>query len=196
MTDLLSQAQQNWPAVLGVVLIALALLWWVLTRRAPDRRRRYHAPDALDEGAAPATRNQAYLDAPSATAAALAGTGPDILGGIGEVIAVAAAREVDAAQDAGQGTTADALALEAPTPPAGDDLTRIKGVGPKLAARLAELGVTSFARIAAWDDAELARIDSQLGAFAGRPRRDQWIAQAGFLASGDTAGYEARFGKL
>ena len=36
----------------------------------------------------------------------------------------------------------------------------------------------------------------QLGAFAGRPQRDQWIEQARLLAAGDTAGYESRFGKL
>jgi len=193
VTELL---QQNWQAAVGVLLIALALLWWVLSQRAPDRRRRYHSPDALDEGAAPAQRNQAFINAPSATTAALAGTGPDILGGIGEVIAVAAAHEVEAAQDAGQGTMADALAPEAPLPADGDDLTRIKGLGPKLAARLAELGVTRFAQIAAWDAAALARIDGQLGAFAGRPARDAWIEQAGFLAAGDKAGYEAKFGKL
>ncbi|MBU6268096.1 MAG: hypothetical protein KGN34_11185 [Sphingomonadales bacterium] len=198
MTDFLHQPwlQQNWMAAVGVLLIALALLWWVLTQRAPDRRRRYQAPDALDEGAAPAQRNQAFINAPSATTAALAGTGPDIFGGIGEVIAAAAAHEVEAAQDAGQGTTADALAPEAPIVPAGDDLTRIKGLGPKLASRLAELGITRFAQIAAWDQADLARIDGQLGAFAGRPARDLWVEQAGFLAAADTAGYEAKFGKL
>ncbi|MDE2403843.1 MAG: hypothetical protein KGM17_03890 [Sphingomonadales bacterium] len=183
-------------ALAGIVLILLALLWWLLSQRKPDRRRRYQAPDALDEGAAPAQRNQAYIDAPSAATAALAGTGPDILGGIGEVIAAAAAHEVEAAQEAGQGTMADALAPEAPPAAPADDLTRIKGLGPKLATRLAELGVTSFAQIAAWDGADLARIDGQLGAFAGRPARDQWVEQARFLATDDVAGYEAKFGKL
>src|SRR3569623_1223573 len=38
----------------------------------------------------------------------------------------------------------------AATAEGGDDLTRIKGLGPKLAALLHTLGVTSIAQIAAW----------------------------------------------
>ncbi|EDL48642.1 hypothetical protein [Erythrobacter sp. SD-21] len=76
----------------------------------------------------------------------------------------------------------------------GDDLTRIKGVGPKLAATLESLGVTSFAQIAAWDDAEIDRIDSQLGRFEGRIRRDDWTGQARLLAAGDRAGFQSKYG--
>lgn len=83
-----------------------------------------------------------------------------------------------------------------PTQTGGDDLTRIKGLGPKLAATLRELGVTSFAQIAAWDDAEIDRIDAQLGRFAGRIRRDDWVGQAGLLAQGDDTGFAERYGKL
>ncbi len=77
-----------------------------------------------------------------------------------------------------------------------DDLTRIKGVGPKVAEQLHALGVTSFGQIAAWDEADIDRIDGQLGRFQGRIRRDDWRTQAQLLAGGDTAGYEAKFGKL
>ncbi|MBX9884364.1 MAG: hypothetical protein K2X68_05255 [Novosphingobium sp.] len=78
----------------------------------------------------------------------------------------------------------------------GDDLTRIKGLGPKIAAALRALGITRYAEIAAWTEADVARIDAQLGAFAGRATRDNWIEQAKLLSSGDTAAYEAKFGKL
>ena len=77
-----------------------------------------------------------------------------------------------------------------------DDLTVMKGVGPKVTATLASLGVTRFDQIAAWSEADAARIDGQLGAFKGRVARDQWIEQARLLAAGDKAGYEAKFGKL
>jgi predicted flap endonuclease-1-like 5' DNA nuclease len=77
-----------------------------------------------------------------------------------------------------------------------DDLTRMKGVGPKLAERLNALGVTRFAQLAALDPAEAAALDAQLGTFQGRIHRDRWIEQASFLARGDQAGYEAVFGKL
>ncbi len=88
-----------------------------------------------------------------------------------------------------------AVAQPAPPPPAAaSDLALIKGLGPKLQAQLADMGVTSFAQIAAWDDAEIDRIDAQLGRFAGRIRRDNWVEQARLLAAGDAAGFAAKFG--
>lgn len=77
-----------------------------------------------------------------------------------------------------------------------DDLLRLKGVGPKLKALLIDLGVTRYAQIAAWSDADIAAIDARLGNFKGRPVRDQWVDQARYLAAGDTAGFEAKYGKL
>lgn len=65
---------------------------------------------------------------------------------------------------------------------AADDLTRLVGVGPKLAASLAELGVTTFGQIAAWTPDELASFDQILN-LKGRAERDAWIAQAKRLAA-------------
>ncbi|ATC31274.1 hypothetical protein CA606_02340 [Caulobacter vibrioides] len=58
-----------------------------------------------------------------------------------------------------------------------DDLTRLVGIGPKLATSLAELGVTRFSQIAAWSPDELSSIDQLLN-LKGRAERDAWIAQA------------------
>ena len=80
--------------------------------------------------------------------------------------------------------------------PAGDALTQLKGLGPKAASLLNALGVTSFAQIASWNDADVAAIDTQMGAFKGRIARDRWVDQARLLARGDTAAFEAEFGKL
>ncbi len=77
-----------------------------------------------------------------------------------------------------------------------DDLLRLKGVGPKLKTLLIELGVTRYAQIAAWGDVDIAAIDAKLGNFKGRPVRDHWIDQAKYLAAGDIAGFEAKYGKL
>jgi predicted flap endonuclease-1-like 5' DNA nuclease len=85
-------------------------------------------------------------------------------------------------------------AMAAPGTP--DDLLRLKGVGPKIAAILHEQRVTRFAQIAAWSDADIAAIDARLGNFSGRPKRDNWVDQARLLASGDTNAYEAKYGKL
>ncbi|MDK4739256.1 5' DNA nuclease [Rhizobium sp. CNPSo 3464] len=58
-----------------------------------------------------------------------------------------------------------------------DDLKRISGIGPKLEQVLNERGVLRFADIAAWNEADVERIDAELG-FDGRIRRDDWIGQA------------------
>lgn len=77
-----------------------------------------------------------------------------------------------------------------------DDLLKLKGVGPKLGALLTELGVTRYAQIAGWSDSDIAAIDAKLGNFKGRPVRDQWVDQAKYLAAGDIAGFEAKYGKI
>ncbi|WP_165189209.1 hypothetical protein [Caulobacter soli] len=66
---------------------------------------------------------------------------------------------------------------------AADDLTVVVGIGPKLAASLADLGVTRFEQIAAWGADELADFDAKLG-LKGRAERDAWVAQAKRLATG------------
>jgi len=77
-----------------------------------------------------------------------------------------------------------------------DELTRLKGVGPKLAALLNEEGITRYEQLASLDERKLAALDERLGAFKGRLTRDRVVEQARLLASGDTEEYEARFGKL
>jgi len=77
-----------------------------------------------------------------------------------------------------------------------DDLTRIKGLGPKAHSVLAGLGIRRFAQLAALDPAQAAEVDSRLGAFKGRIFRDRWIDQARYLEQDDTAGFEKEFGKL
>lgn len=77
-----------------------------------------------------------------------------------------------------------------------DELTRLKGVGPKLLARLHELGIHRLDQIAGWDDTEIDRIDRQLGRFQGRIRRDEWVTQARLLASGDQQAFQEKFGRL
>ena len=64
-----------------------------------------------------------------------------------------------------------------------DDLTRIKGLGPKAEAALAEAGVFHFHQIAAWSAADIDRFDALLKA-KGRIVRDDWVGQAKELAKG------------
>jgi len=70
-----------------------------------------------------------------------------------------------------------APAKKAKAPTEGDDLSRISGVGPVLVEKLHKNGVTSFAQIAAWTEADVAEFDEKLN-FKGRIEREDWIAQA------------------
>jgi len=183
-------------AYLPLIVIALALLAvlvWIISRT--NRRARITdedgAPgifrDVLEDGAAPAQRNQALIDAPR---------GIEIIQG--ELSAMANAQVTSAAplgtdEEAGPAPAPEPAPGPAPAGPA-DDLTRIKGLGPKLAALLGEFGITTFAQIAAWTPEEIERIDAKLGRFSGRIERDQWVAQARLLAAGDETGFTARFG--
>ena len=165
--------QDNAIFLVLALLVGLFVAWWVFVAS-----RRTRVEITRDEAeAAPAKRNQALIDAPPA---------------------------VEVPPPAPPGLAVAAFAPAVPVPPPAvapsadpaDDLTQIKGLGPKLAQQLQELGVTSFAQIAGWDDAEIDRIDAQLGRFQGRIRRDDWPTQAKLLAAGDTPAYQARFGKL
>ena len=77
-----------------------------------------------------------------------------------------------------------------------DDLCLIKGVGPKFAVALHELGFNRFEQIAGLTPTEIERLDPQLGAFRGRIERDRIVEQADYLARNDTDGFEQKFGKL
>jgi predicted flap endonuclease-1-like 5' DNA nuclease len=160
------------PVIIIAVVVLAGAIWLFLraNRKTTIIDEGVRAKDVLDEGAERASRNQALIDA----APAVVKPAPD---------AVVAAAEPAPAP------------APAPAQASADDLARIKGVGPKLVALLGELGVTSFAQIAAWSDADIARIDTQLGRFAGRITRDQWVEQAQLLSQGDETGFAAKFGK-
>lgn len=83
-----------------------------------------------------------------------------------------------------------------PAPSGASELTQLKGLGPKLATTLAELGYTRIDQIADLSPAEADALDARLGVFQGRMARDRWIEQARLLTAGDRSAYEAAFGKL
>jgi predicted flap endonuclease-1-like 5' DNA nuclease len=66
----------------------------------------------------------------------------------------------------------------------GDDLKRIRGIGPAFERELKRLGVNKFAQIAAWTPEELESIAKKIKAKPERIRRDNWIARAAELAGG------------
>jgi predicted flap endonuclease-1-like 5' DNA nuclease len=114
-----------------------------------------------------------------------------------EPIPAAAPLDASPATLAGDLPGPDLVKRDAATPVSADaPVTTLKGLGPKVAARLSELGVTTVGQIAALTDAEAEALDAELGAFRGRMSRDRWIEQARLLSAGDRAGFEAAFGRL
>ena len=63
-----------------------------------------------------------------------------------------------------------------------DDLKQLSGVGPALEKKLLEAGVTTFAQIASWGEAEIAEFDEKLS-FKGRIEREGWVEQAKALVA-------------
>lgn len=59
-----------------------------------------------------------------------------------------------------------------------DDLTKIVGIGPKLANILREYGVISFRQLAKMTENEISDVGKMLGEFGDRIIRDRWVEQA------------------
>jgi predicted flap endonuclease-1-like 5' DNA nuclease len=71
-----------------------------------------------------------------------------------------------------------------------DDLTRIRGIGPKLAQKLGSMGITRFSQLAGLSREEIARIDAAID-FPGRIARERWVEQARELAGAGQSGTQA-----
>ena len=171
---------------LFAVVVVFGIFWGASLKRqrVAGERQLVANREAAEEGAPGSTTHQATEPTPDA-ASPLAD----------EPIAAAAPLDANPA----------ALAIDLPPEPAAPsipetplttEITQLKGLGPKLAATLAELGFTRIDQIAALTQTEAENLDARLGAFKGRMARDRWIEQAKLLNAGDKAGYEAAFGKL
>lgn len=168
---MLSWMQEYWYLCLIALIIGVATGWWIWAR--------------LGETAAAA-------EPTAAPSAPLQPVKPDIAPA--EPARFAAVEPIAAPEPtpvaAGSGPNI------APAVGDPDNLMLLKGVGPKLNSLLISLGVTRFDQIAAWTATEIAEVDAYLGTFKGRISRDNWVDQAGYLARGDKAGFEARYGAL
>jgi len=105
---------------------------------------------------------------------------------------------VDEVAVAATDVAGEVLGVKASHVPAGDadDLSRLKGVGPKFVACLHALGITRYEQLAGLNANEAAHLDERLGPFQGRLGRDRVVEQAAYLARGDVDGFEEKFGKL
>ena len=176
--------EANTIPIVIALLVGLLVGWWMFKRlRAqpevesrPESAKSVDAPPAApavrrDRPAPPVTDGREPNDLISSGAAAMG----DVAG---EVLGVQVHEELPGADG----------------PP--DNLAIMKGVGPKLVARLHENGITRFAQLARLTDNEVAILDEKMGPFKGRLKRDRIVDQACYLARGDKDGFEAQFGKL
>ena len=193
--------EANWILLVIALLAGIAVAFWIFIRgrRTTIERDQSHDPSIA------AKRNQALIDAPSVarrdaesiaaadmSGSAMEGVAPGPVSAAANSGDTAAATAIADAEAGDGGTAREALQATQQA----DELMQIKGLGPRLAAQLRELGVTSLNDIAQWDDAAIDRIDAQLGRFQGRIRRDDWVSQAKMLSAGSTEDYQSKFGNL
>src|SRR6516225_7728417 len=86
-------------------------------------------------------------------------------------------------------------ALEHSSKVAPATLQRIRTIDPAVEAELKKLGVESYAQIAAWQRADLNRIEQALRLPKGRISQENWIEQAQVLASGGETHYARRWAR-
>jgi predicted flap endonuclease-1-like 5' DNA nuclease len=163
--------------LIGLIVLGLAimLIGLVISRRKPAQVER----QAEGESPYVASRERPYMKQPANV------DGPQG----NSVVDEAAVATTDVA-----GEVLGVPPRHAPGP--ADDLSRLKGVGPKFVARLNELGITRYDQLAGLNANEAAHLDERMGPFRGRLARDRVVEQADYLARGDTDGFEEKFGKL
>ena len=199
--------------IIGAVLIAAILLWRLLARNGAKKKMDSAPKDIVSPPAsvpAPPVAPVVQAAVPAATAAKakapMKAATPKKAAAPKIAAPKAAAKPVAEKAKAQKAPKAQLEKVEkapkaqaakpAPLSSIPDNLELIKGLGPKVNNLLKGLGVTSFAQVANWTDADVADIDAKLGAFAGRITRDNWIDQAQLLAAGDIAGFEQKYGAL
>jgi predicted flap endonuclease-1-like 5' DNA nuclease len=149
-----------WAWVIVGFLLGVAVGWWIWYQA--------EAPAVVEPAAM--LRLRADLDAASK---ALARTESDLA-------AANNARRALEASLAAAGKPVKQLFYDQPNGNA-DDLTAIKGIGPRLATLLNDIGIFHIDQIAGWTADDVVEVDARLGAFKGRIVRDLWVEQAAAL---------------
>ena len=195
----------NLIIIIGAVLIAAILLWWLLPL-GDAKKTTDSAPKDIAQPPAAVVKADVRVSktgkAPVKTAATKKAAAPKAAAPkaaakpIAEKAKAEKAPKVKVEKAKAQKAPKAKAAKPAPVLSIPENLELIKGLGPKVNTLLKGLGVTSFAQVASWTAADVSEIDAQLGAFAGRITRDNWVDQAQLLAAGDVAGFEQKYGAL
>ncbi len=187
----LGMASPLWLAFAGAAMAGSAL-WWMSRWTRPENLEAMFelpatpptsAPEAVVEAAAAVepiaeialTAAETAIEVAAQETAAMIEGLADVDPVVEPLADLAAAADVAPVIEAAP--VVETAPVAAAVEKAADDLTKLVGIGPKLAASLADLGVTSFAQIAAWTADDLAKFDTALS-LKGRAARDAWVAQA------------------
>lgn len=176
-------ASPLWLMFGGAAMAGATWWWWASRWREAVNLEALMAPalpPAAEPVIDPVTEAPVLTLAPVEAAESVAEPAPAV-----EAAADAVQEALDTAQTAAAEVTETVKTAAAPvteavveaSKAAADDLTQLVGIGPKLAASLAELGVSRFSEIAAWDAEDLTKFDKALN-LKGRAERDAWVAQA------------------
>ena len=122
--------------------------------------------------------SKAALDGISRSSTAF---GEDLGAAVEAPVEEVVAEEVATDTPAEEAAPAEAGALFAKPEGDADDLKKISGVGPVLEGKLNDLGIYTYAQVAAFTAEDIAKVDDALS-FKGRIERDGWLAQAAELA--------------
>jgi predicted flap endonuclease-1-like 5' DNA nuclease len=150
----------------GAASLAVARHWWFGDAPAAAPAPVAAPVAAAKPAAAPKPAARKAAEAPAPVEAVV--IAPDVVPEVPP--APAPATVVEPAAAAGP-------VLYAEAPADADDLTALKGIGPKLSAVLNALGVHTFAQIAAWTPDDIVWVEDKLD-FRGRVTREKWVEQA------------------
>ena len=168
-----------WLMFAGAATVGAAYFWSRTFFKPTNLEALFKAPDAVTEVTVEVV--EVVAETAEVQAEAVVETAEVVVETLAETVdtVVEAAPEVAATPEVAAEAVVEPVVEVAPALP--DDLTVLTGIGPKLAAALAERGVTRFAQIAAWTDEDIAGFDKELK-LMGRIGREAWIAQATRLA--------------
>lgn len=178
---------QTWLWILFAGLLGLFIGWLIWGRSSGELREQLHQSQGKVQ------RLESSAEAASLSASMDAGSE------VGEPNARSAAAPTESETE---GDDAEVEAIEVrdewrPEPldepdGEGDDLKRIKGVGPVIQKTLNELGIYHFRQVAAFTEDNVKWVDNYI-AFPGRIQREGWVAQAEDLAGGRSTDFSNRY---
>ncbi|MGZ6027426.1 MAG: hypothetical protein ACXWKU_20620 [Caulobacteraceae bacterium] len=162
-----------------MVRTATDFTWWWTERwlEAPSLYAGWAAKAAQAPAPAAAKTMAAVIDLAEAAAARTAQTAAETVETVTQAPFVVLEETAAVVETVAEQVAEAVEVMAEELTPEPDDLTLLVGIGPKLAAALAERGVTRFVHLAAWTEDDLGAFDKALD-LKGRAVRDAWVAQA------------------